>query len=80
MQAFLIAGLMFLLLGSAQAQQPGLIITDDGRHRDPVQEQKREAVDRAYKATTEKITAVKSAVDPWGSVRSNTPAPAKSGQ
>jgi hypothetical protein len=80
MRAVLGAGLISLLMGSAYAQQPALIITDDVRPRDPIEEQKRETIDRAYKATTDKIPAVKSAVDPWSSIRSTAPTPAKTGR
>ena len=67
-------------MGPAHSQQPGLIITDDTRPLDPIEEQKRQAIDRAYKAATDKMPASKSAVDPWGNIRSNAPGPAKTGR
>jgi hypothetical protein len=77
MRALLAAGLISLLIEPAYSQKPGLIITDDTRPLDPIEEQKRQAIDRAYKAATDKMPASKSAVDPWGNIRSNAPGPAK---
>ena len=80
MRALLAVALISLLMGPAHSQQPGLIITDEAKPRDPIAEQKRESIDRAYKAATDKMPASKSAVDPWGNIRSPVATPAKTGR
>jgi len=43
---------------------------------DPETVEKRKEIDRAYRATTQKIPEQKQAVDPWGTIRGPAPAPA----
>jgi hypothetical protein len=80
MRVLLAIGLISLLIGPAYPQQPGLIITDEVRPPDPIEEQKRQAIDKAYKAATDKMPTSKSPVDPWGNIRSPAPTPAKTGR
>jgi hypothetical protein len=70
-----VAAIVALWVGIAfgQDMRPGISLHPDSRRPlDPGEEEKRKAVDDAYKSTMEKIPDQKKSNDPWGNIRSTT--------
>jgi hypothetical protein len=63
-----------LLSGPASAQQlmPGINLYSEGRPLTADEQEKRKAVDDAYRSTIEKLPDKKKTTDPWGNLRSTT--------
>jgi hypothetical protein len=72
----LAAAALALLPASASAQLPmSMSLAHDKPAPTPEQIEKQRALDKAYKAATQKIPEKNNAADPWGSIR---PAPGAS--
>jgi hypothetical protein len=56
----------------AQLSMPGLDITGDRPQLTKEEQEKRKAVDDAYKSTINKLPDKKKPADPWGDIRSPT--------
>ena len=72
------ATLLAMLTGPATAQMPMPTISLGGNQKPkltPEEQEKQDALDKAYKSATNKIPDQK-ANDPWATVRPATPAPA----
>jgi hypothetical protein len=70
-----------LLPGPALAQfMPGINLQTEAPPLTPEQQQKRKAVDEAYRSTIEKIPEKKKSADPWGNLRSTTTTPSRQRQ
>jgi hypothetical protein len=66
------------LTGTASAQfMPGINLAPDSRLLTPEEQEKRKAVDDAYKSAIAKVPDKKKSADPWGDVRSTTTTPSK---
>jgi hypothetical protein len=68
-----------LLTGTAYAQMPMPSLKLGTDKPPPTQEEidRQKAIDNAYNSATKKIPEKQGAADPWGSVRTNPPPPAK---
>jgi hypothetical protein len=78
LQKLIIAGAIVALLTSAafaQMPMPGLSLGGT-KQRTPEEQQRDEAIDKAYRSATKKIPDQKTVNDPWAEVR--TPPPATS--
>jgi hypothetical protein len=78
MRALRLAAAIMLLASPAFAQIPKLNLLQDkpSKTQDEIDAEK--AQDKAYKDSLKKIPDAKQPADPWGSVRTDSPAPAKS--
>ena len=68
------------LIGNASAQQqlmPGINLVPDSRPLTPEEQEKRKAVDDAYRSAIAKVPDKKKSADPWGDIRSTTTTPPK---
>jgi hypothetical protein len=67
------------LSGSAYAQlkMPALDLNSEDRRLTPDEQEKRKAVDDAYKSTMQKLPEQKKSADPWGDIRSTQTSPSK---
>ncbi len=76
----LIGATIALMSGIASAQfTPGITLQPDAtRPLTPEEQEKRKAVDDAYKSAIQKIPNQQKPADPWGNIRSTTPAPSNS--
>ncbi len=72
----LVGATIALMGGTASAQfTPGITLQPDAtRPLSPEEQQKRKAVDDAYKSAIQKIPNQPKSADPWGNIRSTTPA------
>jgi hypothetical protein len=66
------AAITVLLMGTAAAQVPMSLPLGETKHYTPEEIERQKAIDRAYKAATDKIPEKKTSNDPWATVR---PAP-----
>jgi hypothetical protein len=67
-------------MGGAFAQQqfmPGISLVPDRRPLTPEEQEKRKAVDDAYRSAIAKVPDKKKSADPWGEIRSTTTTPSK---
>ena len=79
MKALRLAAAIMLLASPALAQIPKLNLLQDKPGKTQDEKDAESAQEKAYKDTLKKIPDAKQSSDPWGSVRSDTPAaPAKS--
>jgi hypothetical protein len=80
MRALRLAAAIMLLASPAFAQMPKLNLLQDNKPAQTQEERDAEdAQQKAYKDSLKKIPDAKAPSDPWGSVRTDTPAaPAKS--
>jgi uncharacterized protein YecT (DUF1311 family) len=73
--------LLLLMTGvvSAQIPTPGVHLNEDHGKRPRTKEQQEydKALDRAYQDATKEIPEAKKKSDPWGDIRSTSPASAK---
>lgn len=79
MRALRLAAAIALLASPAVAQIPKLNLLQDKPGQTQEEKDAAAAQDKAYKDSLKKIPDAKQSTDPWGGVRSDTPAaPAKS--
>lgn len=78
MRALRLAAAMILLASPAFAQIPKLNLMQDKPSKTQEELDAEKAQDKAYRDSLKKIPDQKAPSDPWGSVRSDAPAPAKS--
>jgi hypothetical protein len=78
MKALRLAAAMMLLASPAVAQIPKLNLLQDKPSKTQDELNAEAAEQKAYKESLKKIPDAKQPSDPWGSVRTDTPAPAKS--
>jgi hypothetical protein len=68
-------------MGGAFAQQqqfmPGISLVPDRRPLTAEEQEKRKAVDDAYRSAIAKVPDKKKSADPWGEIRSTTTTPSK---
>ena len=70
-----VGAIIVLSAGNASAQlpMPGIdLMKESSRPLDPEEQEKRKAIDDAYKSTMEKLPDQKKSDDPWGNIRSTT--------
>ena len=61
------------LTGTASAQfMPGINLTPDKPSLTPEEQEKRKAIDDAYRSAIEKVPDKKKSADPWGDIRPST--------
>jgi hypothetical protein len=72
--------LIALFTGSSSAQMPAINLAPTDRQLTPEEVEKRRTVDDSYKSAIKKIPDQKHIDDPWGNLRSNTPASPKTKQ
>jgi ethanolamine ammonia-lyase small subunit len=75
MKVFRIAAVFALLAGPAYAQSPHVNLLSDTPSKTPEEKEQDAIKEKAYKDSLKKIPDAKAA-DPWGTVRSETPAKA----
>lgn len=78
MRVLRLAAAMMLLASPAVAQIPKLNLLQDKPSKTQDELEAEKAQDKAYKDSLKKIPDQKAPSDPWGNVRSDAPAPAKS--
>ena len=78
MKTLRLAAAIMLLASPAVAQIPKLNLLQDKASKTQDELDAEKAQDKAYKDSLKKIPDQKGPSDPWGSVRSDAPAPAKS--
>ena len=78
MKALRLAAAIMLLASPAVAQIPKLNLMQDKPSKTQDELDAEKAQEKAYKDSLKKIPDQKAPSDPWGSVRSDAPAPAKS--
>jgi hypothetical protein len=72
----LVPAIVMLLASPALAQIPPLNLLQDNKPPKSQEEKDAESArDKAYKDSLKKIPDAKPSADPWGTVRSDTPAP-----
>jgi hypothetical protein len=76
MRVLRLAAAIMLLASPAVAQIPKLNLLQDKPSKTQDELDAEKAQDKAYKDSLKKIPDQKAPTDPWGSVRSDTPAPA----
>ncbi len=69
MRLAIAAAILLSLAGFAHAQGGGINLISPDKPKDPIAEEKKEQIDRAYRAATQGKTQAKVANDPWGDVR-----------
>jgi hypothetical protein len=76
------AGAIIALLPRPALAQfmPGINLQSEARPLTSEEQEKRKAVDEAYRSTIEKIPEKKKSADPWGNLRSTTTTPSKQRQ
>lgn len=74
-----VAMAMLMALSEIAAAQfmPGINLNADRPALAPEEQEKRKAIDDAYKSTIKKLPEKKEANDPWGNLRSTTPSQSK---
>src|SRR5579864_5895454 len=78
MRALRLAAAIMLLASPAVAQIPKLNLMQDKPSKTQEELDAEKAQDKAYKDSLKKIPDQKAPADPWGNVRTDAPAPAKS--
>jgi hypothetical protein len=78
MKALRLAAAIMLLASPAVAQVPKLNLLQDKPSKTQDELDAEKAQEKAYKESLKKIPDAKAPADPWGNVRSDAPAPAKS--
>ncbi len=78
MKALRLAAAIMLLASPAVAQIPKLNLMQDKPSKTQDELDAEKAQDKAYKDSLKKIPDQKAPSDPWGNVRTDAPAPAKS--
>ena len=78
MRALRLAAAIVLLASPAVAQIPKLNLMQDKPSKSQEELDAEKAQEKAYKDSLKKIPDQKAPSDPWGNVRTDTPAPAKS--
>ena len=78
MRALRLAAAIMLLASPAVAQIPKLNLMQDKPSKTQDELDAEKAQDKAYKDSLKKIPDQKAPSDPWGNVRTDAPAPAKS--
>ena len=78
MRALRLAAAIMLLASPAVAQIPKLNLMQDKPSKTQDELDAEKAQEKAYKDSLKKIPDQKAPADPWGNVRTDSPAPAKS--